>query len=72
MLTPKKDEQPCRSLVKNDLAAPVQPPATDGRRLAFGAYQRGYYRHRAAARAATPEKCDTVAMTLLGELYANG
>jgi hypothetical protein len=81
VLAPKKDEQPTdaakksQELSKGALAAPGAPSATaddPNSDSAFGAYQRGYYvtaRRLALVRA---EKSDPAAMTLLGELYANG
>src|SRR6202050_2871931 len=54
---------------------PVPAPATNGREpdLAFGAFQRGYYITAfAIATKNVDDKADPKAMTLLGELYANG
>ena len=56
-------------------AVPAPLPAAPGREadLAYGAFQRGYYitAFAAATRRAEEQK-DVKAMTLLGELYANG
>ena len=56
-------------------AAPAPPPAVPRREadVAYGAYQRGYYITAfAAATRRVDEQKDVKAMTLLGELYANG
>ena len=57
-------------------APPPQAPGTDGEHapdLAYGAYQRGYYLTAfAIATRRVEDKSDVKAMTLLGELYANG
>src|SRR5580704_6735557 len=55
--------------------APAPAPAANGREpdLAFGAFQRGYYITAfALATKNVDDKSDPKAMTLLGELYANG
>ena len=53
-------------------AAPANPNAPEPD-LAFGAFQRGYYLTAfALATKRVDEKSDPKAMTLLGELYANG
>jgi TPR repeat protein/thiamine monophosphate synthase len=53
--------------------AAVASPARPGPDLAYGAYQRGYFLTAfAEATKRVEEKGDTRAMTLLGELYANG
>src|SRR5262249_36150268 len=53
--------------------APAPPPGRRELDLAYGAYQRGYYiRAFSAATRRVEETKDVKAMTLLGELYANG
>jgi uncharacterized protein len=58
-----------------DAAATTAAPATPGHEpdLAFGAFQRGYYLSALSlATKRVEEKQDIKAMTLLGEIYANG
>src|ERR1700738_2736647 len=61
------------------LASSAPPPQVPGTHrehapdLAYGAYQRGYYLTAfAIATRRVEDKSDVKAMTLLGELYANG
>jgi TPR repeat protein len=74
--TPKA--QPAKPKTQPPAAAPSTPApasATNGRPpdLAFGAFQRGYYITAfALATKNVDDKADPKAMTLLGELYANG
>lgn len=51
--------------------APAAAPGPDAD-IAFGAYQRGMFMTAFAEAAKRAQQKDTAAMTLLGELYANG
>jgi hypothetical protein len=53
---------------------PLPPPATDNSKIdaAYGAFQRGYYLTALADATQRAEHNDPVAMTLLGEIYAQG
>jgi TPR repeat protein len=68
--------QPAKPKPQPPAAAPSTPaPATNGRPpdLAFGAFQRGYFITAfALATKNVDDKADPKAMTLLGEIYANG
>ena len=65
-------EKPAQTLTKTTALQP-EPAAGAQGDVAYGAYQRGYYLEafREATRRAS-EQGDPVAMTLLGDLYANG
>src|SRR5262249_60496256 len=73
---PKQAPHPARpNPAPPQAAAPAPPPAAQRRDVdvAYGAYQRGHYiTALSAATRRVEEQKDVKAMTLLGELYANG
>ena len=70
--SPRRRSRRAPSNMKTTALQP-QVPAASGD-VAFGAYQRGYYldRLQGGDQRRASEQGDPVAMTLLGELYANG
>src|ERR1700716_1595205 len=70
---PAPARKPAKPPAKPPSASPATQPASPGADLAFGAFQRGYFLtafHEATKN--VDQRQDPKAMTLLGELYANG